>query len=109
MVVVPVAWLYAVSHDGYLLRPTVTVRQQEDGSFAALGRELPILVLAPTVQELWERIAKLQPSVERMLEVAADGDVAAILRDRGVRFEAVDESDDGSPIEVPVLIRVATS
>lgn len=93
----------------YLLHPTVTVRQQEDGSFAALGRELPIFVLAPTVQELWDRISRLQPSIARMLEVSADGDISAFLRERGVPFEMVDESDDSAPIEVPVLIRVNAS
>ena len=93
----------------FLLHPTLTVRQQEDGSFAALGRELPIFVLAPTVQELWDRIARLQPSIERMLELSAEGEISAFLRERGVPFESVDESDDGTPIEIPVLIRVAAS
>ena len=93
----------------YLLHPTLTVRQQEDGSYAALGRELPIFVLAPTVQELWDRIARLQPSIERMLELSAEGEIGAYLLERGVPFETVDESDGGTPIEIPVLIRVAAS
>jgi hypothetical protein len=94
----------------YLLHPTITVLQQSDGSFAALGRELPIFVVAPTVDELWDRIARLQPSIERMLTLSSDGDVEGYLRERNVRFEIIREAEGtGSAVEVPLLVRVAAS
>jgi hypothetical protein len=54
------------------LSPTITVHQQSDGSFVAMGRELPLFVVAPSLDELWNRLVMLRPSIDRLIELLAE-------------------------------------
>jgi hypothetical protein len=80
----------------YRVHPELTFVEQEDGSWIAMGRAVPIFVAAPSRSELDERLAALEPSFNTLLLRMADGvGLSVYLTEHKIPFEPIDDDELG--------------
>lgn len=86
----------------YLVPLTVQIRQRDDGSFLATGKELPILVAARDLHSLKEKLRAIQQSVDTYLQNMSEEDGVAFLRERGI--DPQQHLDMKGGFSMPVLV-----
>lgn len=88
--------------NNYVLDLRMNIRQLDDGSFIATGRDLPILVKAKDMERLREKLASVSVSIQRYLERLGDAEAQAFLAERGVKPTRVSAETD--QFSMPVLL-----
>jgi hypothetical protein len=89
--------------DNYMLTLGVRIKQREDGTFVATGKELPILVVADDMHGLRRKLSNVAESVAGYLEGLGDVEARRFLAERGIAPERVGDDEAGG-FSMPVLV-----
>lgn len=89
--------------ENYVLNLGLTIKQREDGTFVAVARDLPLLVVAADMNTLRPKLSEVAESIAAHLGSLGDIEARRYLDERGLAAGKVGSSETDE-FSMPVLV-----
>jgi hypothetical protein len=89
--------------ENYVVNLGLTIKQRQDGTFIAMARELPVMVVAADMNSLRRKLSEVAESIAAHLASLGDIEARKYLDERGIAPGRVGTSETDE-FSMPVLV-----